>query len=128
MLNMVPTGPAPPANDTGTYFRLDESLEPVACNRLEWDAFQKSGAATVATTFLGAFASVITTFEGVDDAFEAPDDPHPFITMIHRDEHSEAEGHRTWHEAEAAHRARVDELKALIERLRLEREPQLDLQ
>ena len=70
MLNMVPPEPAPPTNDTGTYFRLDESLEPVACNRLEWDAFQKSGAATVATTFLGAFASVITTFEGMDDGFD----------------------------------------------------------
>jgi len=73
MLNMVQTEPAAAVNDTGTYFRLDEALEPVACNRLEWDAFQKSGAAT-------------------------------------------------------AHRSCVDELKALLKRLRREREPLLALQ
>jgi hypothetical protein len=71
---------------------------------------------------------VITTFEGVDDAFEEPVDPHPFVTMVCRDERIEAEGHRSWHEAEAAHPTRVNELKALLERLGREREPQLDLQ
>lgn len=126
MLTLVDT-PAPPANDSGTYFRLDDDLRPVECNRADWEAFRATGAASVATTNIGGFASVVTTFEGIDDGFGDPDDPHFFMTMIHRDEHSEAEGHRTWQEAEAAHRLRVDELKAMLERRRRSSEPQLDL-
>lgn len=127
MLTIATAGPAEPLNDSGTYYRLDENLRAVACNRTESEAFRNSGAASVATTFLGAFASVITTFEGVNDGFDEAGDPHLFMTMIHRNEHMEAEGHRTWHEAEATHRRRVDELKALLERLRQAREPQLEL-
>jgi hypothetical protein len=126
-MTMLTVVRAEPVNDSGTYYRLDENLELVACNRTEWEEFKKTGADTVATTQLGAFASVVTTFEG-DDGFD-DDDPHPFMTMtvIPERELSEAESHRSWHEAETAHRARVDELKALLESQRREREPQLDL-
>jgi hypothetical protein len=127
MLTLVRGEPAEPMNDTGTYYRLDESLRPVECDRTEWEAFLKTKASTVAITNLGAFASVATTFEGIEDGFREEGEPHLFMTMIRRDEHSEAEGHRTWHEAEAAHRERVAELKALFERLRRAADPQGNL-
>jgi len=117
-----------PEDDIGAYYKLDENLEPVECSMAEWEDFQKTAAALVATTHIGSQASVVTTFEGEDDGFD-PDDPHLFMTVVTvpQTERSETEGHRTWHEAEAAHRERVDELKAFFERRRRENEPQLDL-
>jgi hypothetical protein len=124
MLTLVRGEPAEPKNDTATYYRLDDELRPIPCDRSEWEGFLKTDAATVATTNIGAFATVATTFEGVDDDFSDEGEPHLFMTMIRREEHSEAEGHRSWHEAEAAHRQRVDELRALLARLSRERDPQ----
>lgn len=63
----------------------------MACNRTEWDPFRKG---TGATTHLDAFASVVTTFEGLDDGFGEEGSPHLFMTMAWRHEHSEAKGHR----------------------------------
>ena len=127
MLTLVRGEAAEPKNDTGTYYRLDDALRPIPCDRTEWEAFLKTEAATVAITNLGPLASVVTTFEGVDDGFGEGEEPHLFMTMIHRDELSEAEGHCSWHEAEAAHRQRVDELKALLETLRKAADPQGEL-
>lgn len=128
LMGVIKGEPAAPVNDSGAYYILDEHLQPVECNRAEWAEFQKSGADVVAQTNVGTFASVTTTFDGRDDGFD-PDDPHMFTTMVYipRLEHSEAEGHRTWHEAEAAHRRRVEELKGRLKRWLRAQEPQLDL-
>jgi len=128
MLRVVQPEQVIPVEDMGAYYRLDDNLEPAECTMAEWEDFQKTGAAMVATTHIGSFASVTTTFEGEDDGFD-PDDPHLFMTVVTvpQTERSEVEGHRTWHAAEAAHRERIDELKALFQRQRREQEPQLDL-
>jgi hypothetical protein len=106
-----------PRPERSEYYVLDERRRAIAATPEEWQSFPREKALVAETRLAGGRVVVATFFNGIDHAFDDPDEAGIFLfetlTQVGED-FSEDGAWRSWDEAAAAHEETVKRYQRLF--------------